>query len=541
MTTLNNNMIHVSGRRRTKHVATHRHVSVLLSGNAFIRLSGFIARQYAGFNVRGGGVPKSNIISKCNGVRNHRIFICTCSFATCKKALDSAGTTGVMGIRALTLGGNTPIVTLGSSKNTHVRRKINDLTNCTSVFCRGAVTSKIIPRVSTVLNPYTNKTYCSPTLASFVFVIGRGDRVFVAKPSIIGTIARRAIRGRRLKNTCIRDDGDNIARFIYSARRRALVDVHRLLDFLPSGGVRSTPSLPYSSSVHHRARALRAIVPSSPGIPCSVGSIVRPIISGRCFFRIVSRFTGGIIINFTHLNNRSINVITGRPTFLTNILSVSTSSGTTHFVHFYSYFGVPLIAFRSMPNFLPNYRRRRSKVVHRKTGVICTCTRTAIPGVALVAHGTCNNTCVIVSDGPVNTSVGLTCPVTRVTIVKTRKTIGVLCQGTRKRRGTRTVGTCGRRFSGPCQTTRLKFVSRVVVPHRAHCGLVRTLRVTGGGDRDGPPGGRNGVPLWVGSISLGVVGGWRNRRGGRSARSVRLVEKELTYRDRPSCFYTHVW
>lgn len=313
-TSLNNNISGVRGRRTRKGVATHRHVKVLLSGNAFGRLSGLIGRHYAGFNVRGGRVTKSNVIANCKGVSNHPIFICTCSFATRNNSLDRAGTTGVMGIRRLTLGAKTPIVTLGSSKNTHVRRKIGDLTKCTSVFCRGAVTSNIVPRVSTVLKPYTKNTYCSPTLASFVFVIGRRDRVFVANPSIIEAIAGRRINGRRLNNTRARDNGDNIARFVYSGRRRALVDVHRLLDFLPSGGVRSTPLIPYGSSVRHRIRTLRAIVPRSPGVPCSVGSVVRPILSGRCFFRIVPRFTGGIIIKFNHLKNHSMNVITGRPT-----------------------------------------------------------------------------------------------------------------------------------------------------------------------------------------------------------------------------------
>lgn len=497
VTSLNKNTTGVSVRRRDKGVATHRHVSVLLSGNAFMRLSGLVIRHYAGCNVSQGGVPKSNIISNCKGVSKQRMFICTCSFAICNNSLSTSGTGGVIGIRRLTLGGNTPVVTLGSSNNTHVRRKVRDLSNCTSVFCRGAVTDKIVPRVSTVLNPYTKKTYCSPTLASFVFVIGRGDRVFIAKPSIIGAIVRRRIDGRRLNNTVARDDGDNIARFVTGARRRLLVSVHRLLSFLPRGGVSRTHGRGYASSIGHRSTSLGDVIPTSPGMPCSVGRVVREMISKNCFFRIVRGFTGGVVVNFTHVNKHSMNVMTGRPTCLTKILSVSTDSGTDHFVHFYSYFGVPLVAFRSMPNFLPKCARRGGNVVHRKTGVICTFTRTAMPGLAMVAQGTCNNTCVMVGSGRAKTSIGFTCPDTRVTMVNTRNTIGVLFHGTSTRAGTRRLGTCGRGFTAPCRTTRLKFVSRVVLPGRAHGHLVRTLRVARGGVRAGPPGGRKGVPLWA--------------------------------------------
>lgn len=400
-----------------------------------------------------------------------------------------------MGIRRLTLGGKTPVVTLGSSNNTHVRRNVRDLSNCTSVFCRGAVTDKMVPRVSTVLNPYTNNTYCSPTLASFVFVMGRGDRVFIANPSMMGAIVRRRIDGRRLNNTVARDDGDKITRFVTGDRRRLLVDVHRLLSFLPRGGVSRTGGRGDASSVGHRSASLSAVIPTSPGMPCSVGSVVRHIMSGNCFFRMVPGFTGGVLVNFTHLNKHSMNVMTGRPTCLTNILSVSTDSGTDHFVHFYSYFGVPLVAFRSIPKFLPKCARRGGNVVHRKTGVMCTFTRTAMPGVAIVAHGTCNNTCVMVGSGRAKTSMGFTCPDTRVTMVNTSKTMGVLFHGTSTRAGTGRLRTCGRGFTGPCRTTRLNFVSRVVLPGRAHGHLVRTLRVARGGVRAGPPGGRKGVPL----------------------------------------------
>lgn len=407
-THVNKNSGTVTGRRSGKGCATHRHVTVLLSRNDFRRVSVFIRREYAGFNVRGGRCPNSNMMANYNAVRKHLICVFTRSFAISTNSLSRAVSLGVYGMVSRTVGVNTPYVNVGSSNNTHVRRNVGTLTNCTRVFRHGVLTSNIVPRVSNVFNPYTNKTICSPTLASFALVVRNASCVFLAKPGIMGAIANRSMDRRGLNNTDIRSAGSNIARFATGARRRKLTVVHGLLDCVPRGGLRRTPCMSYASPVSHLRSSLGRVVPSDPGGPCSVCRIVDTVMSGNRFLRIRPRCTGGVVVNFTHFGNRSMNVITGRPGCLTNILSDGTSHGNTHFMHFYSTFGVPLISLMSIPKFLPNAKRRCGNMVLRNTGLLCTCNRTAMPGIAVALHGSCNKSRVMVDYGRLHNSVGCT-------------------------------------------------------------------------------------------------------------------------------------
>ncbi len=408
MTILNNNRATVTGRRDHKGCATHRHVTLLISRKSFRRCSVFGLRHYRGFNVRGGRFVNSNIIMNDTAVSKHLICISSRSFAIGNKSLSRAVSRGVYGIVSVTVAGNTPFVYVGSSNKTHVRRNVYSLTNCNRLFRHGVLTDNIVPRVSTVLNPYTNNTICSPTLASFVFVRRGASGVFLANPIIIGDIANRSISTRGLNNTDIRTAGDNIARFASGARRRVFKVVGALLDCLPSGGARSTPHIIYSSPVSHIDSRLGRLLPSSPGGTCSVCGIVHTVASRKRFFRIRPGFTGGVVVNFTHFGNRDMNVITGRPSTCTNILSAGTDHGNTHFIHFYSTFGVPVIDLISIPNFLPNAKRRCGTIVLRKTRLLCTCNRTAIPGVAIAVHGSCKKDRVIVNYGRLQTSLGFT-------------------------------------------------------------------------------------------------------------------------------------
>lgn len=354
----NNNRGHIRGRRTRNGVATHRHLTGLFSSGSFIRLSRFIGRHYIGFNRRGGRLPNRNMMANCNAVSNHLMCTFTRSFAMRNNSLNRVRTTGVIGMRHLTVGVNTPVINVGSSNNTHVRRTMSTLTNCNGVFFRGAGTSNIVPRVSMVVNPYTNNTMCSPTLASFVCVIGGASRVFVANPTMVGSMANRRMATRSLNNTVTRGSISNITRFTTRGRSSYVTRVHCLLNFLPSGGVRSTPLMSANSSPAHRSRDLGDLLPSGDGVPCSVGSIVTTAMSGNRCCRMRPFCTAGVVAYFTHFSNRSINVVTGRPGMVTNYLSVGTSSGSSHFVHFYSTFGVPVIGFISIPNFLPNAGRR---------------------------------------------------------------------------------------------------------------------------------------------------------------------------------------
>lgn len=407
-THLNNNRGTVRGRRTHNGCATHRHVRVLMSTNDFRRCSVFGLRHYAGFNVRGGRCLNSNIMTNDTAVTNHLICMCTRSFAMGNNSLSRAVTRGVYGMVSVTVAVNTPIVYVGSSNNTHVRRNVYTLTNCNRVFRHGVLTSNIVPRVSTVVNPYTNNTICSPTLASFVVVGRRASCVFLANPGIIGAMANRSVSTRRLNNTSIRTAGDNMARFTTGARRRTVRVVGDLLSFVPDGGARRTPHMRYASPVSHVSSALGRVVPRSPGRTCSVCGIVNTMASGKRFFRIRPGFTGGVVANFTHFGNRDMNVMTGRPSTCTNMLSMGTDHGTTHFIHFYSTFGVPVMSLISMPKFLPNANRRCGTIVLRNTRLLCTCNRTAIPGVAVALHGDCNNDRVIVNYGRLHTSLGFT-------------------------------------------------------------------------------------------------------------------------------------
>lgn len=407
-THLNNNRGTVRGRRTGNGCATHRHVTRLLSRNDFRRLSVFIRREYAGFKRRGGRFLNSNIMANCKAVRNELMCIFTRSFAMFNNSLSRAVTRGVYGMVSVTVGVNTPIVNVGSSNNTHVRRNVGTLSNCTRVFRHGVVTSNIVPRVSNVFNPYTNNTICSPTLASFALVARNASCVFLAKPTIIGAMANRSISRRSLNNTDMRTDGSNMARFATRANRRNLTVVHGLLDFVPRGGLRRTPLIGYASPVSHVSSLLGRVVPSDPGGPCSVCRIVNTVVSGKRFLRMRGSCTGGLVVNFTHVGKRSMNIITGRPGCLTKMLSDGTSHGNTHFIHFYSTFGVPLIALMSIPKFLPNANRRCGNMVLRKTGLLCTCNRTAIPGMAIALHGSCNNSRVMVDYGRLHNSVGCT-------------------------------------------------------------------------------------------------------------------------------------
>lgn len=230
---VNKNRTTVRGRVTVNGLATHSHVLSLLSGGSFRRCSLFIGRSNHSFNVSGGSLPNSNIIANANAVFNTPIYVCTRSFAITNNSLNLRRTHGVAGVVSRTLGVGYPVVNVGSSNNTHVRRNMNTLTNCNRVFCHGAVTSNIVPRVSLVLKPYTNKTMCSPTLASFMFMMRGVSGVFVANPGIVGAILNRSVSVRSLNNTHIRTRAANGTRFCTRDRRRYFRRIGHLIDFVP--------------------------------------------------------------------------------------------------------------------------------------------------------------------------------------------------------------------------------------------------------------------------------------------------------------------
>lgn len=382
--------------------STDEQVTALLSRKDFIRVNKTIATEDAAFGLRRGTTPSSNIVAKCKIVSNGLICMCDRSTSILNKTLKRVRTGGVTEVCSVTVGVKTPIVKLVSYTNLELRRTASTLRTFKDL-CRGrTLTSNIVPRIATVFKVYNNNLTIIPKLASFAFVRTGSKGLFIGSP---GTLRKGRVSGYGATDTRCRDGATNLMSKV-NTRTRVLKRVHSLMYVLPTGGRSSVSCRRYASSLGH-------VYTSVTGTSRSATVTLTRVTSGRVLIRAGGSCTGRVIAKFVHLGKVAINIITGHSgmcgtrtrmrTRFSDILAMSKYGGTASFMGFYSTFSVPILALAGMAKFT-TAMRSRGGVTDTITGLACTFTGTAMPGMGMVINGTFKDTCISVGDGSVNTS-----------------------------------------------------------------------------------------------------------------------------------------
>lgn len=393
----------------------------------------------------------TRIITNFKAMRNVPICTFTRGDSVYNNTVDGTRTTGLGGLCNLTLGANTPIMNFCSDINNELGRNARLLTNYNSILGTTTSLSNIMPRVSIILNAYLKAGTLGTTDTSVIVVDG-------------STRLSLSMANGRSSTTC--GTRGNVTSVIYSSTSGTVGTTGRLVLCLPSGGLAVTP------------RSFRRTPTRS-----NYNYMIDEAISNGDVMGLFGSCNGRTGIHFTELNNRIMNVIiagNGR-------LNYGSTGGMTGFIHFYSTFSLPIMAFMGYPNF---------RSVGSTAGTSTTCTRTAAIGVSIIANGTVNSNCITLTNANTGTSIICTLPSTIVspigirttTFVVTPRIVGITASGrTRITRGftSRGLSTCG--------TTRGNCISNVIRRTRLHRALVSTLSVLSNGHISALSGGRSAV------------------------------------------------
>jgi propionyl-CoA carboxylase beta chain len=132
-----------------------------------------------------------------------------------------------------------------------------------------------------------------------------------------------------------------------------LMQVRKLLSYVPQNNMEDVPRLAASDPVDRRDPELDTVVPEDAKKPYDILDVIRRIVDDGTFFEIHPHFARNIVVGFARLNGRSIGVVANQPKVLAGCLDIKSSIKAARFVRFCDAFNIPLVTFEDVPGFLP--------------------------------------------------------------------------------------------------------------------------------------------------------------------------------------------
>ena len=179
-----------------------------------------------------------------------------------------------------------PIIGLFDAGGARIQEGVDALGGYGEVFQRNVLASGVIPQISVIMGPCAGGDVYSPAMTDFIFMVKDTSYMFVTGPDVVKTVTNENVTAEELGGAKVHTTKSSIADKAYENDLEALLQMRRLMDFLPSSNRAGVPEIPTSDSPERLDHSLDTLIPDNPNKPYDIKELILKVVDEADFFEI---------------------------------------------------------------------------------------------------------------------------------------------------------------------------------------------------------------------------------------------------------------
>src|SRR5690606_34403857 len=129
------------------------------------------------------------------------------------------------------------------------------------VFKRNVIASGVIPQISVIMGPCAGGDVYSPAMTDFIFMVRDTSYMFVTGPDVVKTVTNETVTSEELGGAKMHTTKSSVADGAWDNDLEALLQIRRLMDFLPANNTEGVPEWPTEDEADRVEMSLDTLVP----------------------------------------------------------------------------------------------------------------------------------------------------------------------------------------------------------------------------------------------------------------------------------------
>ena len=154
------------------------------------------------------------------------------------------------------------------------REGVDALGGYGEVFQRNVLASGVIPQISLIMGPCAGGDVYSPAMTDFIFMVRDRSYMFVTGPEVVKTVTNEEVTSEQLGGAYVHTTRSSIADGAYDDDVDALLQMRRLIDFLPAHNLASAPQLDNYDPWDREDLSLDTLIPMNPNQPYDMKELI---------------------------------------------------------------------------------------------------------------------------------------------------------------------------------------------------------------------------------------------------------------------------
>jgi propionyl-CoA carboxylase beta chain len=362
-------------------------IDLLLDHGSFEEFDMFVAHRCADFGMdKGEKISGDGVVTGWGTVNGRAVFVFAKDFTVFGGSLSETHAQKITKLQDMALKNRAPIIGLFDAGGARIQEGVAALGGYGEVFQRNVLASGVIPQISVIMGPCAGGDVYSPAMTDFIFMVRDTSYMFVTGPDVVKTVTNETVTAEELGGASVHTTKSSIADRAYDNDVEALLQMRRLIDFLPSSNKEDPPEWPSFDETERLDASLDTLIPDNPNKPYDIKELITKIADEGDFFEIQETHAKNMVVGFGRIEGRTVGFVANQPMVLAGVLDIDASKKAARFVRFCDCFNIPIVTFVDVPGFLPGTAQEYGGLIKHGAKLLFAYAEATVPKVTLITR-----------------------------------------------------------------------------------------------------------------------------------------------------------
>jgi propionyl-CoA carboxylase beta chain len=289
----------------------------------------------------------------------------------------------------------------------------------------------------------------------------------------------------------------SIADGAYDNDLECLLQIRRLIDFLPANNTDGVPQWPSFDESERDEPSLDTLIPDHPNKPYDIKELILKTVDENDFFEIQAAFARNMVTGFGRIAGSTVGFVANQPMVLAGVLDADASRKAARFVRFCDAFNIPIVTFVDVPGFLPGTAQEYGGLIKHGAKLLFAYSQCTVPLVTLITRKAFGGAYDVMASKHVGGDINYAWPTAQIAVMGAKGAVEIIFRadlGDPEKIAARTQ-EYEQRFLSPFSAAERGYIDDVIKPHSTRRRIARALAMLRGKKVELPARKHDNLPL----------------------------------------------
>ncbi len=472
-------------------------IDLLMDNGSFEELDMFVEHRSTDFGMEKTKIPGDGVVTGWGTVNGRVVYVFAKDFTVFGGSLSETHAKKITKLQDMALQNRAPIVGLFDAGGARIQEGVAALGGYGDVFLRNTLASGVIPQISVIMGPCAGGDVYSPAMTDFIFMVRDTSYMFVTGPDVVKTVTNETVTAEELGGAKVHTSRSSVADRAYDNDLEALLQMRRLMDFLPANNRAGVPILPTQDPADRSDTSLDTLIPDNPNKPYDIKELIHKIVDEGDFFEIQDAFARNIVTGFARMEGRTVGIVANQPMVLAGVLDSDASRKAARFVRFCDCFEIPIITFVDVPGFLPGTAQEYGGLIKHGAKLLFAYAEATVPKVTVITRKAYGGAYDVMSSKHIRGDLNYAWPSAEIAVMGAKGAVEILYRtelGDAEKIKAR-IDEYQKRFANPFVAAERGYIDEVILPRNTRRRLCRALNMLRSKKAENPWKKHDNIPL----------------------------------------------